>query len=80
MFLSMTKIYIVSAPTGYVKFIVADVYQSLPWIFDVLNEPIVGFLTLIVVSPLQSLIVNSSPENVNDFMYLNKFPQIFLIY
>ena len=76
----MAKIYIVSAPTGYVKSIVADVYQSLPGIFDVLNEPTVDFSTLIVVSPLQSLIVNSSPENVNDFMYLNKFPQIFLIY
>ena len=41
-----------STPTGYGKSIV---YQSLPWIFDVLNEQTVGFSTLIVVSPLQSL-------------------------
>ena len=30
-------------------------YQSLPWIFDVVNERTVGCSTLIVVSPLQSL-------------------------
>ena len=41
-----------SAPTGYGKSIV---YQSLPWTFDVLNELTVGFSTLILVSPLQSL-------------------------
>ena len=41
-----------SVPTGDGKSIV---YQSLPWIFDVLNEQTVVFSTLIVVSPLQSL-------------------------
>ena len=41
-----------SAPTSYGKSIV---YQSLPWIFDVVNEQTVGCSTLIVVSPLQSL-------------------------
>ena len=48
----MAKIYIFSAPTGYGKSIV---YQSLPWIFDVVNEQTVSCSTLIVVSPLQSL-------------------------
>ncbi len=41
-----------NAPTGYGKSII---YQSLPWIFDTLHEQTVGFSTLIVVSPLQSL-------------------------
>ena len=41
-----------NAPTGYGKSIV---YQSLPWVCDILHEQTIGFSTLIVVSPLQSL-------------------------
>jgi superfamily II DNA helicase RecQ len=53
-----------SAPTGYGKSIV---YQSLPWVFDTLNslnEQTIGiFSTLIVISPLQSLMkINASYE------------------
>ena len=31
------------------------VYQCLPWVFDMLQEQTIGFWTLIVVTPLQSL-------------------------
>ena len=41
-----------NAPTGYGKSIV---FQSLPWVTDVLYEQTIGFSTLIVISPLQSL-------------------------
>ena len=41
-----------NAPTGYGKSIV---FQSLPWVTDVLHEQTIGFSTLIVISPLQSL-------------------------
>ena len=41
-----------NAPTGYGKSIV---YQCLPWVFDMLQEQTIGFSTLIVVTPLQSL-------------------------
>ena len=41
-----------NAPTGYGKSIV---FQSLPWIYDTVNEQTIGFSTLIVISPLQSL-------------------------
>ena len=38
-----------NAPTGYGKSIV---FQSLPWVTDVLYEQTIGFSTLIVLSPL----------------------------
>ena len=41
-----------NAPTGYGKSIV---FQALPWIYDIVHEQFVGFSTLIVISPLQSL-------------------------
>jgi superfamily II DNA helicase RecQ len=41
-----------NAPTGYGKSIV---FQSLPLVTDVLYEQTIGFSTLIVISPLQSL-------------------------
>ncbi|XP_028419127.1 uncharacterized protein LOC114544809 [Dendronephthya gigantea] len=41
-----------NAPTGYGKSIV---FQSLPWIYDMVYEQSIGFSTLIVISPLQSL-------------------------
>ena len=41
-----------NASTGYGKSIV---YQCLPWVFDMLQEQTIGFSTLIVVTPLQSL-------------------------
>ena len=41
-----------NAPTGDGKSIV---FQSLPWVTDVLYEQTIGFSTLIVISPLQSL-------------------------
>ena len=41
-----------NAPTWYGKSIV---FQSLPWIYDVINEQSIAFCTLIVISPLKSL-------------------------
>ncbi len=42
-----------SAPTGYGKSII---FQSLPWVCDInIREQTIGFSTLIVISPLQSL-------------------------
>ncbi len=42
-----------NAPTGYGKSLV---FQSLPWVFDIVHEQTIGFSTLIVISPLRSLI------------------------
>ena len=41
-----------NAPTGYGKSIV---FQSLPWVYDILQEQTIGISTLIVISPLKSL-------------------------
>lgn len=41
-----------NAPTGYGKFIV---FQSLPWVCDIIHKQTVGSSTLIVISPLKSL-------------------------
>ena len=41
-----------SAPTGYGKSII---FQSLPWMYDMVNEQVVGTSTLMVISPLISL-------------------------
>ena len=41
-----------SAATGYGK---SAVFQSIPWVYDIVNEQVVGTSTLIVISPLRSL-------------------------
>eukprot|EP00794_Sanderia_malayensis_P010332 gene10332-11405_t len=42
-----------NAPTGYGKSIM---FQSLQWVVDIVQEQNIGFSTLIVISPLKSLI------------------------
>ena len=41
-----------SAATGCGK---SAVFQSIPWVYDIVNEQVVGTSTLIVLSPLRSL-------------------------
>ena len=45
-----------NVPAGYGKSIV---FQSRPWIYDMINEQSIAFCTLIVISPLKSLMMIS---------------------